>query len=141
MATNRKLQAEIDRTLKRVTEGIEEFDQIWEKVHSAPTPNLKEKYEADLKKEIKKLQRYRDQIKSWASSSDVKNKTPLLDARKDIENEMERFKVLITLITQIIRITLIGVGERNQNEGVQQGGAQSEPQNEKGQKSQKRPEE
>ena len=25
----------------------------------------KEKYEADLKKEIKKLQRYRDQIKTW----------------------------------------------------------------------------
>ena len=26
---------------------------------------LKEKHEADLKKEIKKLQRYRDQIKTW----------------------------------------------------------------------------
>ena len=48
----------------------------------------------DLKKEIKKLQRYRDQIKSWASSPDVKNKKPLLDARKQIEAEMERFKVL-----------------------------------------------
>lgn len=94
MATNRKLQAEIDRVLKRVSEGMEEFDQIWEKVHTASTPNLKEKYEADLKKEIKKLQRYRDQIKSWVSSSDVKNKSPLLEARKNIENEMERFKVL-----------------------------------------------
>lgn len=28
-------------------------------------PAQKEKYEADLKKEIKKLQRYRDQIKTW----------------------------------------------------------------------------
>jgi CCR4-NOT transcriptional regulation complex NOT5 subunit len=27
--------------------------------------NQKEKYEGDLKKEIKKLQRYRDQIKVW----------------------------------------------------------------------------
>jgi hypothetical protein len=36
----------------------------------------------DLKKEIKKLQRYRDQVKSWASSSEVKIKQPLLDARK-----------------------------------------------------------
>ena len=26
---------------------------------------LKEKFEGDLKKEIKKLQRYRDQIKTW----------------------------------------------------------------------------
>jgi len=92
--STRKLQAEIDRVLKRVQEGIEQFDSIWEKVHSAATPNLKEKYEADLKKEIKKLQRYRDQIKSWHSSNDVKNKRPLADARKSIENEMERFKVL-----------------------------------------------
>lgn len=30
--TARKLQTEIDRTLKKVAEGIEEFDQIWEKV-------------------------------------------------------------------------------------------------------------
>jgi hypothetical protein len=36
----------------------------------------------DLKKEIKKLQRFRDQVKTWASSSEVKNKQPLLDARK-----------------------------------------------------------
>ena len=55
---------------------------------------MKEKYEGDLKKEIKKLQRFRDQIKSWAASNDIKNKKPLLDARKAIEQEMERFKVL-----------------------------------------------
>lgn len=94
MSVNRKLQAEIDRVLKRVAEGIAEFDVIWEKVHKATTPNLKEKYEGDLKKEIKKLQRYRDQIKSWASSSEIKNKRPLLEARKNVEKEMERFKIL-----------------------------------------------
>ncbi len=33
MAGARKLQAEIDRTLKRVGEGIEVFDAIWEKVN------------------------------------------------------------------------------------------------------------
>ena len=32
----RKLQAEIDRTLKKVQEGIEEFDQIWIKVRLGP---------------------------------------------------------------------------------------------------------
>ncbi len=32
MGANRKLQAEIDRTLKKVNEGIDVFDQIWEKV-------------------------------------------------------------------------------------------------------------
>lgn len=91
--TSRKLQAEIDRTLKRVQEGMAEFEEIWQKVHSASKANLKDKYEADLKKEIKKLQRYRDQIKTWAASSEVKNKQPLVDARKAIEKDMERFKV------------------------------------------------
>ena len=32
MGANRKLQIEIDRTLKKVAEGIEIFDQIWDKV-------------------------------------------------------------------------------------------------------------
>jgi hypothetical protein len=32
MGANRKLQQEIDRTLKKVTEGIDVFDEIWNKV-------------------------------------------------------------------------------------------------------------
>ena len=46
----------------------------------------------DLKKEIKKLQRLRDQIKSWISSAEVKDKEPLVEARKLIETKMEAFK-------------------------------------------------
>ena len=34
MGANRKLQIEIDRTLKKVAEGIETFDEIWEKVRN-----------------------------------------------------------------------------------------------------------
>lgn len=48
--------AEIDRTLKKVDEGVALFDEIWDKVYSASQQNQKEKYEGDLKKEIKKLQ-------------------------------------------------------------------------------------
>ena len=69
------------------------FDSIWNKVHDTEHANQKEKFEADLKKEIKKLQRYRDQIKTWAASSEIKDKKQLMDARKVIEREMERFKV------------------------------------------------
>ena len=47
--------------------------------------NQKEKYESDLKKEIKKLQRLRDQIKTWAASNDIKDKRALMDNRKLIE--------------------------------------------------------
>jgi hypothetical protein len=36
-------------------------------VHDTENLNQKEKFEADLKKEIKKLQRLRDQIKSWCA--------------------------------------------------------------------------
>ncbi len=35
MGASRKLQAEIDRVLKKVQEGIEIFDNIWEKVNQA----------------------------------------------------------------------------------------------------------
>lgn len=33
------------------------------------------------------------QIKTWSANSDIKDKKQLLDARKTIEREMERFKV------------------------------------------------
>ena len=79
--------------MKKVDEGVDLFDEIWEKVYSAEQQNQKEKYEMDLKKEIKKLQRLRDQIKTWIGSSDVKDKEPLLDARRLIETKMEQFKI------------------------------------------------
>jgi CCR4-NOT transcription complex subunit 3 len=41
--------------------------------------------EDSLKKEIKKLQRSRDKIKTWASANDVKDKKPLMDKRRQIE--------------------------------------------------------
>lgn len=74
--------AEVDRVLKKVEEGVEEFDDIFGKVYSVSQQSLKEKYESDLKKEIKKLQRLRDQIKSWLGNTDIKDKSALIDARK-----------------------------------------------------------
>ncbi|XP_074602002.1 CCR4-associated factor Not3 [Brevipalpus obovatus] len=94
MADRRKLQGEIERCHKKVQEGVETFEDLWQKAHNAPNTNQKEKYEADLKKEIKKLQRLRDQIKTWIASSEIKDKRLLLDDRKLIETQMERFKVL-----------------------------------------------
>jgi CCR4-NOT transcription complex subunit 3 len=90
---NRKLLAEIDRVLKKVDEGVVVFEQIWDKVYSATTTAQKEKYEGDLKKEIKKLQRLRDQIKNWQGDSSIKDKTKLDASRKLIEEKMEKFKV------------------------------------------------
>ena len=43
MSTARKLQFEIDRTLKKVEEGIELFDDVFQKVYAASTASQKEK--------------------------------------------------------------------------------------------------
>uniref|UniRef100_A0A672I6L6 CCR4-NOT transcription complex subunit 3-like n=1 Tax=Salarias fasciatus TaxID=181472 RepID=A0A672I6L6_SALFA len=102
MIQNRALQqpallkkvSEIDRCLKKVAEGVEQFEDIWQKLHNAANANQKEKYEADLKKEIKKLQRLRDQIKTWVASNEIKDKRQLIENRKLIETQMERFKIV-----------------------------------------------
>ncbi|KAI8988957.1 Not1 N-terminal domain, CCR4-Not complex component-domain-containing protein [Pilobolus umbonatus] len=88
----KKLQSEIDRLLKKVSEGVTTFENIFDKLHYTTNNNQKDKYEQDLKKEIKKLQRLRDQIKNWLSSNDIKDKRALTENRKLIELQMERFK-------------------------------------------------
>jgi CCR4-NOT transcription complex subunit 3 len=81
--------AEIDRTLKKVAEGVELFESIYDKMQASTNQTQKEKLETDLKTQIKKLQRLRDQIKSWVASSDIKDKSILLENRKLIETVSE----------------------------------------------------
>ncbi|KAL4895542.1 Not1 N-terminal domain, CCR4-Not complex component-domain-containing protein [Aspergillus ambiguus] len=92
--TSRKTQQEIDKTFKKVAEGIQSFEGIYDKIRSATNPTQRDKLEENLKREIKKLQRYRDQIKSWASGNEVKDKGPLLEQRRAIETCMEQFKAV-----------------------------------------------
>lgn len=105
------LSPQIDKTLKKVTEGLSIFDDFWEQLQGTDNQNNREKLEAQvrgravmlptsagsswlllsesaagftyfrplpeclqLKTEIKKLQRFRDQIKSWAASSEVRHR-------------------------------------------------------------------
>lgn len=81
----RKLAQEVDKCFKKVAEGITEFDEIYEKIEQSNNPAQKEKLEDNLKREIKKLQRLRDQIKTWAASNDIKDKGPLIEQRRLIE--------------------------------------------------------
>ncbi|KAK7710036.1 general negative regulator of transcription subunit 5 [Botryosphaeria dothidea] len=90
----RKLAQEIDRCFKKVAEGVAAFEGIYDKLQQSTNPAQKEKLEDALKKEIKKLQRSRDQIKAWAASNEIKDKKPLLDQRKLIETQMEKFKAV-----------------------------------------------
>jgi CCR4-NOT transcription complex subunit 3 len=81
----RKLQQEVDKCFKKVDEGVQEFESIYEKIEQSTNPAQKEKLEDNLKREINKLQRLRDQIKTWHASNDIKDKGPLLEKRKLIE--------------------------------------------------------
>lgn len=82
---SRKTQQEIEKTFKRVGEGIQSFEGIYEKIRSTTNPTQRDKLEENLKREIKKLQRFRDQIKTWAAGNEVKDKGPLIEQRKAIE--------------------------------------------------------
>ncbi|KAK4100070.1 hypothetical protein N658DRAFT_497784 [Parathielavia hyrcaniae] len=90
----RKLQQEVDKCFKKVAEGVAEFEAIYEKIEQSTNQAQKEKLEDQLKREIKKLQRLRDQIKTWAASNDIKDKAPLLEQRRLIETQMEKFKAV-----------------------------------------------
>ena len=86
MMTQRKQQQEIDKCFKKVAEGIQAFESIYDKIQQTTNASQKEKLEDLLKREIKKLQRHRDQIKNWAAGNDIKDKKPLMEQRKLIES-------------------------------------------------------
>ena len=81
---------EVEKCYKKVQEGVEEFNNIYDKIEQSNNPAQKEKLEDNLKREIKKLQRLRDQIKTWAANNDVKDKDRLLDNRRLIESVRTR---------------------------------------------------
>lgn len=93
--SNRKLQQEFDKTNKKIAEGLSLFDDVYEKALTTELSSQRDKFEGDLKKEIKKLQRLRDQLKQWLSDTSIKlDKNLLLENRGKIENAMDRFKDL-----------------------------------------------
>ena len=47
-----------------------------------------------MKKELKKLQKFRDQIKNWSADTAIKDKTSLNEYKRKIEIDMERFKMV-----------------------------------------------
>ncbi|BAP70508.1 general negative regulator of transcription subunit 3 [Kluyveromyces marxianus] len=92
---HRKLQQEIDRVFKKINEGLEIFDMYYERHENCiNNPSQKDKLESDLKREVKKLQRLREQIKSWQSSPEVKDKDALLNYRRSVEVAMEKYKAV-----------------------------------------------
>ncbi|XBW36545.1 hypothetical protein QEN19_002121 [Hanseniaspora menglaensis] len=100
-SSQRKLYQEIDKSLKKVREGIQDFDQIYTVFEQTDPSNqtYREKLEVDINKQIKKLQKQREQIKTWLAKEDVKDKEIMLfDARKNIEQRMETAKVVEKMV-------------------------------------------
>lgn len=56
------------------------------KLENAQNMAMKEKVESDMKKEIKKLQRYRDTFKVQINNPEFKDKAKLIEARRRIES-------------------------------------------------------
>ena len=93
MDAQRKLH-EIDTKLKRVQEGLGEFDALWESHRCATQPNQRERIEEQMKLLDKRLQRDRVQIKAWIAEKgpSQERKDALVDAQKRIEVVMARHK-------------------------------------------------
>ena len=70
------------------------LNQLKSRLENANTIQMKEKYETDIKKEIKRLQRHRDFFKQLIKDSEIKDKTRMLEARLSIEEQMEKFREL-----------------------------------------------
>ena len=64
---------------------MELFESLYDKLQVSNNQTQKDKLEADLKTQIKKLQRLRDQIKTWLQSNEIKDKSSLTDNRRLIE--------------------------------------------------------
>ncbi|CDK29298.1 unnamed protein product [Kuraishia capsulata CBS 1993] len=92
--SHRKLQQEMDRVFKKINEGLELFNTLYDRHEGCTNPSQKEKLESDLKKEIKKLQRFREQVKNWQATNDVKDKDKLNENRRLVEQAMEQYKIV-----------------------------------------------
>ena len=81
----RKLNQEIDKCFRAVDIGVEAFDGQYEKYEQSTNASQRDKLVDSIKRECKKLQRLRDQIKTWAAGNEVKDKGPLQEKRELIE--------------------------------------------------------
>lgn len=90
----RKLQLDLEtnKNLKAIDDGITNLESLELKLNNAPTMAMKEKYEIEMKKEIKKLQRVRDFFRTQINNDEIKDKSKAMEARKRVEKEMERFR-------------------------------------------------
>lgn len=84
--SNRKIVQDVEKCFKQIAIGVEAFDASYEKYEQSTNASQRDKLVENIKKECKKLQRLRDQIKTWAAGNEIKDKGPLQDKRELIES-------------------------------------------------------
>ncbi|KAL0230104.1 hypothetical protein PCE1_003666 [Barthelona sp. PCE] len=95
MSQARKLRNEMEKTFKSISEHIVLFDEAYELFDMSETQQQEDKFQNEMKLQLRKLQKLRDLVKRWASSgSNMREKDRLLEARRTVEERMEAFKSL-----------------------------------------------
>ncbi|PRW39295.1 Not1 domain-containing [Chlorella sorokiniana] len=77
MSKQRKLQIEIDQTLRKIADGVEEWDVLFEKfeeTEASADGGQRDKIAQEMKKELKKLQRLREQERFKGLEKELKIK-------------------------------------------------------------------
>jgi CCR4-NOT transcription complex subunit 3 len=93
MSKARKLQSEVDSTLKKAHEGVDIWEQELETHLSGANSKENARQFDNLKRDLKKLQKLRELIKGWQTAGELKGQDDKLqEARRRIESCMERFK-------------------------------------------------
>ncbi|CBH09845.1 hypothetical protein, conserved [Trypanosoma brucei gambiense DAL972] len=93
MTNNKKSQQEIERLLRRTQEEINSYDSVYTKFNNSTSPQ-REKLEAELRREARKLQRSYDLIKAACPPSDSKDSKGSVEPwMQKLHERIETFKM------------------------------------------------
>lgn len=85
----------METIFKKIHEGLDLFNYYFSRHEASNNDSQREKLESDLKKEIKKLQKFRDQIKNWQGNDALEATIApqkLQEHRRLVEEAMECYK-------------------------------------------------
>lgn len=85
----------METIFKKIHEGLDLFNYYFTRHEASSNESQREKLESDLKKEIKKLQKFRDQIKTWQGNDALETTIApqkLQEHRRLVEEAMECYK-------------------------------------------------
>lgn len=85
----------METVFKKIHEGLDLFNYYFSRHEASNNDLQREKLESDLKKEIKKLQKFRDQIKNWQGNDSLEATIApqkLQEHRRLVEEAMECYK-------------------------------------------------